>query len=69
MNEELFYATEKGNIGKVLNLVKMRENSFYVDVNTKGLDDWTSLHVACNEKYLEIIEILLQYGANPNAKT
>jgi ankyrin repeat protein len=32
------------------------------DINTKGLDNWTALHFAANEGYLEIVKELLTHS-------
>ena len=60
----LHEACNKGDLEKVKNLVKKKW-----DVN--GLDErnWTPLHWAANERYLEICKYLLSKGANPSLAT
>ena len=51
-NLHLFSATDKNSISEVreaLNYSKYKELT--ADVNAKGLDDWTALHIAVNENY------------------
>ena len=40
-----------------------------VDINSTLLDDWTALHLAANEGHKQIVEILINFGANIEAQT
>lgn len=40
-----------------------------IDINSKGLDDWTALHHAVNGKRTNIVKLLLEAKANPNLET
>ena len=37
-----------------------------VSVNTQDHAGWTPLHEACNNGYNDILELLLEFGADPN---
>lgn len=39
------------------------------DVAQRGLNDWTPLHYAVNQRDLDSVMILLESGADPNART
>ena len=39
------------------------------DVEQRGLNDWTALHYAVNQRDLDGVTILLEHGADPNART
>lgn len=39
------------------------------DINTKGVDNWTSLHYAANEGHGDILEALIEKGIDVEAKT
>jgi ankyrin repeat protein len=41
----------------------------YIDINAKGLDDWTALHFASNEANIAVVKILCARGANIEAIT
>ena len=69
-NQHLFSATDKNSISEVrdaLNYSKYKELT--ADVNAKGLDDWTALHIAVNENYDQVLLVLLENGANIEANT
>lgn len=40
-----------------------------LDINSTLLDDWTALHLAANEGYAEVVQILIKHGANIEAET
>ena len=40
-----------------------------IDINSKGLDDWTALHHAVNGSRTTIVKLLLEAKANPNLAT
>lgn len=68
MNEHLLDYAELGDIDSIKNLLESR-TEFYLDIDTKGLDDWTPLHMAANEGYVDIIHLLLDHAANIEAST
>ena len=37
-----------------------------IPVNSQDHAGWTPLHEACNNGWIEIAELLLEFGANPN---
>ena len=39
------------------------------DINTKGADQWVALHYAANEGHGDIIEVLIEKGADIQALT
>ena len=59
----LHTATENGDI----TIVKYLVEQINMDVNTKGYNDRTPLHIACQEGYSHIVEYLISNGANINA--
>lgn len=40
-----------------------------MDINYKGLDDETLLHIAASEGHLDNVKLLVEYQANVDAKT
>lgn len=40
-----------------------------LDINSKGLDDWTALHHAVNGRHTKIVQLLIEAKANPNLST
>ena len=61
---ELIEASKRGDIEQVTLLLEQG-----VDVNIKNEHGFTSLHLACWEKQLEIVKILLKAGANMSVQT
>ncbi|XP_067628239.1 uncharacterized protein [Eurosta solidaginis] len=51
-----------------LQVVKMLLQCKKVDMNGKGNDDWTMLHIASQESNLEMVKFLVDEGSNINAK-
>ena len=37
-----------------------------IPVNSQDHAGWTPLHEACNNGWIDIAELLLEFGANPN---
>ena len=42
---------------------------FDADPNQRGINDYTSLHMAVSEHHLPAIEVLLEAGADPRLRT
>lgn len=62
---KLLAACENGEIQEVLDLLNSEKHGDLIaDINTKGLDDFTPLHHAVSEDYLELVKILISKGAN-----
>ena len=40
-----------------------------MEIDYKGLDDWSPLHFACYEGHDDIVDLLCKNNANINAKT
>lgn len=40
-----------------------------INIDCKGLDDWTALHHAVNNRRTNIVKLLLEAKANPNLYT
>lgn len=60
---------ENGDLNKIEELLDSKNDKYCAEVNSKLLDDFTSLHLAVNEGHLKICEFLLDKGANIEAKT
>lgn len=43
--------------------------SYFIDINAKDLDDWTSLHFACNQNSIEMVTKLIDFGADVDCET
>ncbi|XP_044729331.1 uncharacterized protein LOC123292680 [Chrysoperla carnea] len=52
-----------------LDVVKMLLRHKKVDINAKGKDDWTLLHIASQASNLEMVKFLVNKGSNINART
>jgi len=60
-------AAQKGDISKLQRLLQHNPSSA---IQTDGLTGgYTPLHYACREGHVEVVQLLLQYGADPNATT
>ena len=68
-NEQLRSFSENGMYEEVKKLLKGGTNGYPVDINFKHLDDWTPLHYSCYEGHEDLVELLLQNGANVNTIT
>lgn len=68
-NEALWDAAESGNCEKVKDLLNKSKQAYPAEINSKGLDDWTALHMAANSGQLDVVEFLLDSDANIEAKT
>ena len=62
-------AAELGDEKKIRDLLVFSKNIYYIDMDIKGLDDWTALHFACNENNIMIVTVLLEHKAKVNART
>ncbi len=57
-------ACAEGDIGLMIRLI---ENG--ADVNERNKFGYTPLSVSCEAKKLNVVKLLLERGANPNART
>jgi len=63
-------AAEKGQIEVIADLLNTNKyGDLTVDINTKGLDGYTSLHYAVSEKQIDTAKYLLKSGADVNCVT
>jgi ankyrin repeat protein len=62
--QALLSATERGDIEQMQGLLAQR-----VEVNTRNLQGWTSLHVAAAGGDIAVVELLLRHGADVNAQS
>jgi ankyrin repeat protein len=72
MNAALWEASETNNIHLCKQLLEPKLNHGLVaQPNSKGLNDWTALHIAADSGHCDICEILLYHGemTNINART
>ena len=58
-----------GQYEEALKILKEGKDGYPAEVNSKGLDDWRPLHFASYEGYDDIVDLLLQHGADINAST
>jgi protein-serine/threonine kinase len=66
----LLMAAENGEIERVKNLLNLEtQEEFIPNINTQGLNGFTALHFAVNERHLDVASFLLEEGANVNAVT
>lgn len=61
--ENLLNVTKRGDVDKLREILNKGN-----DLNIIGNAGWTPLHAAAKGGYLEVVEVLLDYGADPNAK-
>ena len=61
---------EDGNVGECMKILKVKPGpSPTPDINSKNEEGWTALHLATNEGHSEVVHILLQAGADMEART
>ena len=58
--ELLWDMCQLGNLKQLNNLIDHKINPYPVDVNSKGLDNWTALHYATIEGHYKVVEYLLE---------
>lgn len=68
-NEKLRQYCEEGQYDEAQKMLQKGEDDYPVEVNYRGLDDWTPLHFACYEGHDDIIELLCEHEADVNAVT
>jgi len=67
-NSQLLQACEIGDVEKIRELLRSRKlGELVADINTRGLDDFTPLHIAVSEVHIDCVEVLLMKGADVNA--
>ena len=60
-NQEYLWAAEVGDVDKLKkHLSKEEMKDMVADLNAKGLDQWSSLHFACDSGHLKIVQELLK---------
>ena len=63
MNEKLWESIEQNDLESVVGLLdKAKHGNLAASANAKGLNDWTSLHMAASDGLTEICKILIKYG-------
>ena len=60
---------EEGLYDEAKNIIERGENNYPVEIDWKGLDDWSPLHYACYEGHDDIVELLCEHHASVNVKT
>jgi len=58
-------ANRRTDINEVLRLLLRRG----ADPDQRGLNDWTALHMAVNQRNAYAVQLLLDHGANPDLRT
>lgn len=58
-------STERADKTSIIDLLL----EYGVDINQHGINDWTPLHFAAANDDVELIQYLLEKGADPNART
>lgn len=61
----MFSAVEEGNVDKVAGLLRNGADANACDESRAGV---TALHLAVRHKHVEVMDMLLTYGANKNAR-
>lgn len=61
----ILWAVSENRISEVREILQLDADT----VNAKDNDGYTPLHRACYNNFLDIARLLLQYQANPNART
>lgn len=72
MNHQLWEAAEYNNLQQCRTLLdNSRYKAYTAQVNSKGLNGWTALHVAASKGNVETVRLLLEprYSADVNART
>lgn len=68
-NDELFIASEMGNLEMVKKLIIESKSSCKPDINFKGPDFKTPLYAAVSEGHVGVVEFLLRSGARMDVRT
>ncbi|KAI9298452.1 ankyrin, partial [Neoconidiobolus thromboides FSU 785] len=61
---QLIRCAKNGDFENCCKLLKANANLHICDNG-----GWTSLHIACSQKYSDIVELMISHGANVNART
>lgn len=69
LKEELWDSAEDGNLKALQSILFRKTSTFPLDVNARCLDNWSALHLACNEGHFEVIKLLIEHGSDIEAKT
>lgn len=67
-NQEFRAASERGDVDTVRNFVESKSHNYPIDLDSRGFDDWTALHLASCEDHIEVVDLLLSNGASINAE-
>lgn len=60
---------EDGLYDEAKNIIENGFNNYPVEIDWKGLDDWTPIHYACYEGHDDIVHLLCKNHADVNART
>lgn len=69
IKEELWDSAEDGNLKALKSILLRKTSTFPLDVNARCLDNWSALHLACNEGHYEVAKLLIEHGSDIEAKT
>jgi len=68
-NENMWDAAERGDVERIKRLLDPEKQTYPAEIDSRGLDDWTAIHLATNNGQYEAVDILIKLGANLNVKT
>ncbi len=66
---DLWDAAEIGDLQKLIKILEKSQTKLPLNINTKGLDDYTALHLAALEGHPEIVRKLIEHEANVESVT
>src|SRR5213593_2513696 len=68
-NSDFIEACSKGEVGVLRGLLANDRSLARAEVDTQhGSRGWTGLHEAARRGHVDAVRLLLEYGANPNAR-